>query len=299
MVKYDFCFAWNWEYDADFAVKLAQACQVRAISLLQVTPDILAPVVHGLNERQLRFRILFDRATDADETYAALYRWALRYKIVTINRHLLSRRAWNKATMHRKIVRAGLPAPFSITLPPYNKNQTISKVDLSRLGEYFAIKPVHGGGGSGVITGATDWEQVIDARREYPNDHYLLQAQVNPASLDQRPAWFRVIYCAGNIHPFWWEPVTHRYQALRIEEIVKYNLYDLQFIVTRLAGLCKLELFSTEIAYTDEGQFWVVDYVNDPIDLRPQSKAFEGIPDDHLDAIAHELAFYVAGLLEK
>jgi hypothetical protein len=49
-------------------------------------------------------------------------------------------------------------------------------------------------------------------------------------------------------------------------------------------------LFSTEIALTKEGHFMVVDYVNDPVDLRMQSRAVDGVPDVYLESIAARLA---------
>jgi hypothetical protein len=48
-------------------------------------------------------------------------------------------------------------------------------------------------------------------------------------------------------------------------------------------------LFSTEIAITSDGRFVIVDYVNDPIDLRPQSKTFDGVPDDIVEDITKRL----------
>jgi hypothetical protein len=48
-------------------------------------------------------------------------------------------------------------------------------------------------------------------------------------------------------------------------------------------------LFSTEIAITSDSRFVVVDYVNDPIDLRLQSKTFDGVPDDIVEDITERL----------
>ena len=48
-----------------------------------------------------------------------------------------------------------------------------------------------------------------------------------------------------------------------------------------------------------EGRFLVVDYINDPIDLRPQSKTPQGVPDEIIDAIANNLADYAEKYLMK
>ena len=57
----------------------------------------------------------------------------------------------------------------------------------------------------------------------------------------------------------------------------------------RIARLCGLHLFSTEIAYS-QGKMIVTDYVNDPIDLRLLSGAVDGVPDEIVVNIAARLA---------
>jgi hypothetical protein len=52
-------------------------------------------------------------------------------------------------------------------------------------------------------------------------------------------------------------------------------------------------LFSTEITLTPDGRFVIVDYVNDPIDLRLQSKALDGVPNDIVLDITDRLAEFV------
>jgi hypothetical protein len=103
-------------------------------------------------------------------------------------------------------------------------------------------------------------------------------------------AWFRVIYCAGKVYPCWWDNDTHIYTHVTFNEEACYNLGSLRSITSSIANLCGLTLFSTEIAVTSDGRFVVVDYVNDPIDLRLQSKAFDGVPDDIVEDIAERLA---------
>jgi hypothetical protein len=55
-----------------------------------------------------------------------------------------------------------------------------------------------------------------------------------------------------------------------------------------------LEWFSTEIALTLE-KFVVVDYVNDGIDTRIQSKAVDGVPDEVIKIIAQQLVLIAKG----
>jgi hypothetical protein len=118
----------------------------------------------------------------------------------------------------------------------------------------------------------------------------LLQAQIVPARLGTRMAWFRVTYCAEKVYPCWWDSLTHIYAPITPDEANSYNLTPLHRMTSSIAKICGLELFSTEITLTPDGRFVIVDYVNDPIDLRLQSKAFDGVPNDIVRDIADRLA---------
>jgi len=294
---YDLCFAWNWEFDADFTEFLAAASARDSISLLQVTPANLEATVQALSAGEIYYRTFFDRASDGDAGFMPLVEWAQAHNIPCINSYQAARQAVNKASCHLDFITAGLYTPYTIILPTFCEQPDIPYVDLSPLGPLFAIKPSHGGGGDGVIVEATAWEQVLAARQQFPEDHYLLQAHITPVPLDGREAWFRVIGCVDQVFPCWWDTRTHIYTLLSGDEESRYGLQALREIPLTIGRLYGLELFSTEIAYTAEGLFVVVDYINDPIDLRLQSKALDGIPDAIVAEIADKLVGYVKGKL--
>ncbi len=68
-----------------------------------------------------------------------------------------------------------------------------------------------------------------------------------------------------------------------------FNSLSLRQVTERIARVCKLDWFSTEIAFTNDNKFVVVDYVNDSIDTRIQSKAVDGVPDDVMKQITNKL----------
>jgi hypothetical protein len=140
-----------------------------------------------------------------------------------------------------------------------------------------------------VINEAATLSQVLVARQEFPTQRYLLQAYIIPARLGSRMAWSRVIYCAGMVYPCWWDNYTHIYTHVTSSEETCYNLGSLRSITPSIANLCGLTLFSTEIAIASDGGFLIVNYVNDPIDLRLQSKTFDGVPDDIAEDITERL----------
>jgi hypothetical protein len=289
MSRYDLCFAWNWEYDADFVHLIEATCAARGVSLLQVTPQSLDQVLAGLESGKISYTTLFDRASESDPRFQPLVTWANRHRTFQMNPQKNCAWSGDKATMHLEFISRGLYTPYTIILSPYSKHASLHPSDLGPLGGSFAIKPACEGGGDGVILEATSWEQVLAARQQFPGEKYLLQAHVTACLLDGRPAWFRVLYCDGAIYPCWWDQRTHVYGRVTAEEKASFGLRSLREISARIAQICRLQLFSTEIALTEEEDFLVVDYVNDPVDLRMQSKAVDGVPDIYLESIASRL----------
>jgi glutathione synthase/RimK-type ligase-like ATP-grasp enzyme len=189
--------------------------------------------------------------------------------------------------MHLELITAGLNTPHTILLPPFLEQPVIPQIDLSPLGENFVIKPSNGGGGEGVILGVNTVEQILHARMEFPEQKYLIQAHVTPQIIEDTPAWFRVFYANGETHPCWWNPETHIYAQVTAEDETQWGLSRLREMTKRIASICKLDWFTTEIALADD--FIVVDYVNDEIDTRVQSQAMDGVPDEVMECVARQL----------
>jgi hypothetical protein len=99
-----------------------------------------------------------------------------------------------------------------------------------------------------------------------------------------------VISCCGEVFPCWWATDSHVYAPVTVAEESHYGLAPLRTLAASLARICGLGLFSSEIARDEEGAFLVVDYANDPLDLRLQSETREGVPDAIVGFIADRLA---------
>lgn len=288
MEHYHLALAWNWEHDAGFVDLLETAGRDRGTPLYQVTPANLDEVLHAMDGGTLSFHTLLDRASDADERFLALVDRARAHNVRRLNRYEAARRAWDKVAMHRTL-RAALHTPPTITLPPYAGQPELPFLDTRPLGERFTIKPAHGGGGEGVVLDATSLEEVQAARQAQPDERFLLQSYIAPAEVTGRPAWFRVLYCAGRPFPCWWDTKTHIYTPVTPEEEEQHGLGVLRAIAAAIAYYSEMELFSSEMALVPDGRIVVVDYVNDPLDLRLQSQTPEGVPDEIVGAIAERL----------
>ena len=290
MPHYELCLAWNWEYDRDFVHLLEAACARIGLAFFSVTTDNLDSTLTGLSSGEISFTGFLDRASESDSHFQPLVDWARRLNVFRINPQELTVWSADKATMHLEFISRGLDTPYTILLSPCHEQPWLLTLDLSPLGGRFAIKPASLGGGEGVVLEANTLEQVLSVRWQYPHEKYLLQAHVTPQVLDGRPAWFRVLVCNGAVYPCWWDQYTHVYTRVTAEERFRFGLRSLYEVSRRIAQICRLDLFSTEIALAADGSFLVVDYVNDPVDLRLQSKAADGVPDAVVENIAGRLA---------
>ena len=285
-MRYDLCLPWYWEYDDVFVGMVERACIEEGISFWQIKPDNLLESITALYKGVTTFKTLLHRG-QGEAIFDPIPRWAREFGVRRINPAEVSAWSEDKATMHLELINAGLHTPYTILLAPFLEQPVIPQIDLTPLGENFVIKPSNGGGGEGVIIGANSIEQILHARMEFPEQKYLIQAHVTPRTLDDTPAWFRVFYANGETHPCWWDTETHIYSHVTAQDVSQHRLGRLREITKRIASICKLDWFSTEIALADE--FIVVDYVNDEIDTRVQSQAMDGVPDEIMESITRQL----------
>lgn len=283
----DLCLPWYWEFDIDFVQMVERACLEQGLTLWQITPDNLLESINALYQGERTFNTLLDRSQGEDR-FLPINRWAKEFNKKRINPTEVSKWSEDKATMHLELITAGVHTPHTILLAPFLEQPVLPTLDLTPLGSQFVIKPSNEGGGEGVILGASSLEQILRARLQFPEQKYLLQSTITPRTIQGRPAWFRVYYAVGKTYPCWWHPLTHVFSTVTQPEEHKYELSPLHDITQRIASICKLDWFSTEIALTLE-DFVVVDYVNDEIDTRIQSKAVDGAPDEVMQGIATQL----------
>ena len=292
---YDLVVAWSWEHDAAFLDALRGQCGERGLSLLEVTPELLPAAVAALCAGELAFSALRDRAWDGDPAFRPLAEHARHAGARLINDPYLAERAWDKATMHLEFIAAGIHTPYTVLLAPFAEEPDIPEPDLAPLGERFLVKPAHGGGGVGVKRNLSTWEQVQTIRRRHPEEKYLVQAWVTARLTADGPEWYRVVYAAGEVLPFWWGVASHAYRPVTREQEEAHALAGLYGTTAAIAAVSGLDLFSTEIARREgDGELVSVDYVNDPIDLRPRSLAADGMPDNAITAVAARVAALAA-----
>lgn len=297
---YDFAVAWEWEYDKEFIERLSSTCLNDTLSFYAVHPRNFHEVSQKVDEGRLFFRAFLDRAGDTLEHFAR-FNERLKSRGTWVINHLNNiERSRDKATMHLEFLTKGLYVPFTVILSPYEKDPELRISELEKLGRPFIIKPACGGGGIGVVMGAENLMDVIVARKEFHQDKYLLQRKVAPKILGTRRAWFRCFYVCGNVISCWWDDQTHIYEVITPEERAKYRLFKFRDIVKAIAEVADLNFFSTEIALDSAiEKLTVVDYVNEPCDMRLKSVHPDGVPDEIVRDVVSSLLSGVKAEIKK
>ena len=287
--------AYDWPYDRPFLSLLSETFAARGATLWAVGPEDLGTAVEALRGGSLHPRAYLDRATDTSPEFGPLDDWAERNIPLHLNPGERRRQVWYKTNLHWAFIEAGIHTPYTIAIPSMHRQPVLEPPEnLSLLGVPFSIKPDLGGGGWGVITNAESWDDVLSTRRRLPSEDLILQEFIEPAVLDGRRAWFRILVACGRILPCWWDDRTRLFGSpVSNEEASQQGLAPLKAVGETAARIAGLQLFSTEVAVVPDGRFIVVDYVNDPVDLRFQPHAREGMPAGVARQIAEALAIHV------
>jgi len=293
---YDLAIAYSWEYDDDFIEAVQKIFHERGLSFLPISFENLNEVLDKIKNDEISLRFFLDRASDAEEEFVPLAKLIQEKKFFIINQYSNVEFAIDKATMHLEFITNGINTPFTIIISPYKekKNIELTIEQLAKLGRPFIIKPANTtGGGIGVVLGAETLADVLKARQHLENDKYLLQEKIEPIEFDGKRFWFRSFYAFGKIIHCWWNDITHIYKEISSDEFEKYNFSEMNLIVQKIHEITNLEFFSTEIAFTKENKFIVIDYVNDQCDMRFQSKHYDGVPDNVIYEIINSMADFI------
>lgn len=293
MPKLDFVLTWDWEYDSWFVNRFAAACQVAAVDSLFVGPTNLKQVLQRINNQEIRFRVLLDRASDTEEAFDPLIDQIVLSGTTNLNKMSHAVKAMDKATMHLEFLSGGIDVPHTVIISDKDNLSEFRTLEIEKLGIPFIVKPATGGGGLGVCA-VIRLEQIAAAREEFADEKYLVQEKIVPTLLGNKRAYFRVYYVCGQVIPCWWDNETRIFgQILDAEEEEKFALGKLRTITAKIAGICKLDFFSTEICQMPNGRFVVVDYVNDPCDMRPRSSCPDGVPEEIIDLVIKHIIDYI------
>lgn len=237
---------------------------------------------------------------------------------VTVNAPSRARIFTDKAVAHAEFVRHGLGVPETRLIRPWHP----ASCSTATADSPWYVKPANGFGGRGVVrTNASELATLVAGLREKdPGETWLVQREVTTPTLlceddSVRPAYWRVLYCFGDVLPFWWSSYSSEHNRLSYRQVTaaeqrRYHLKPLESFVEDIARLSGLEWFSTEICLStgDEPSNYrlrgadgrvrplvAIDYINDQCDVDVQSRWPGGPPDAVVQYLAErfvELAWH-------
>jgi len=284
--------SYTWEYDQEFAERVKIIFNKLGLSVLVFTDNEIESTKTLIESEQISFDAYLDRASDVDERYEPIAILLSKTNTYLINPQKVAEKVIDKGYMHNEALKAGLPLPLSYIIPPLDeqKDYYISENILNDIGKPFVVKPCfHTGGGEGVLKNATHLYDIIQSRGNLPEDSYLIQKKIYPATFFDKRAWFRILWAFGDIYISWWDDERFIYQEITNEEYECLKLSRLEEISRKFSGLCGLDYFSTEAAITESGDIFVIDYVNDQCDFRLKNNHPDGVPEAIVDGFIYSL----------
>jgi hypothetical protein len=292
----DLLLIYETPYDSPFARLLGGICQDKGLSLLSVCQEDVEAKLEELRAERRPPRVCLNLAAGAEASLLPVEEWANEHISNHLNPSERRRKVWRKTYLHWQFIRSGIDTPYTIPIPSWKRAPHLTApAGLWRLGVPFSAKPDLGGGGWEVVTDASLWEHVQEMRRRIVEHDLILQELVEPVVLGGKRAWFRVLYACGAAVPCWWDDHTHFFgDIVSEEERLQWGLEPLWRIAQIAAEIAGLQVFSTEVALAVGGRFVVVDYVNDPVDLRFRPHALEGMPHEAARILAEAIAAYLS-----
>jgi hypothetical protein len=305
---------------------LAEAAAAHGLSAALLHDGTVAEAVRRLGDSRLTVGFHLDSSARwhrPDDPYARLAQAVADAGGCPVNPPARLRLFTDRAAAHAELARRGLGVPDTVVLRPWAPDRTLTPAERARLrldepGARLFLRPANGCGKGFVHVERTDPEglaaAVAAARGPGHPATYLLQREVRCPRLEcedlvERPASWRVLYCLGELIPFWW----HRredggepgYRPLTREEIRCHRLRPVLAYAAALARLSGLEWFSTDLCLTDgpePGRYRVpgaggrgravlaVDPVNDQCDVDVQSRRPGAPPDAVVRHVAGHFA---------
>jgi hypothetical protein len=299
MQEFDLGVAWCWEYDREMVFQLEEYILQKGLTIYQIAPYNLEETIDKLKSNQLSFKLFFDRASDQDEEFERLIDLIKASGMKMINDYDKACWSSDKATMHLEFLSAGIEVPYTIILSPYEEEPELKRENLpqdiltEKVGTPFVLKPALGAGTEGVILDAKSIDDIKRAREEFSDDKYLIQQKIEPIHISGKRGWFRVFYSCGKVIPCFWDDLTRLSEPLFPGQIEEKISREIEELTRKIAQVCGLDIFSTEMALTKDNKLIVVDYVNDQCDFRKKSLHYDGIPDEVVNKVLTSLVEYV------
>lgn len=302
---YDLAMTHKLDADDFFIHRVQEACARARLNFFLIEPAWAEEYLAKLERKEVWARVVLNMQSehhDPGEVFHRIIRRSHELGAKVIDPPDVAMAACHKAMAHQRLLAAGLQLPPTLILDQISAGQwpELTAEQLALLVPPFVIKPALGYGRKGIILNATGIEDLKRAAEAWPWGPYLLQKRIVPRDLVGEPAYFRVYHVFGSTWLSWWNCYNDRYRLVTAQEEAELKLTPLHQIARKLAEATGMNFFSTEVAQTESGEFFLIDYVNDQCHLLTQTASPQnGVPDELVNAIAVKLVEAASRLKTK
>ena len=291
---YDLAMTHKLDSDDFFIHCIQRHCAEIKLNFFLIDPHWVEAFYLSLQSGEVWPRVLLNMHSEhhqPEELYHRLVGLAAEKQSYVIDPPDIAQAAFDKARLHPILLSAGLRVPPTVIVSREKiADFRLTEAEWATLGGPFVIKPAMGYGRGGVVLDATSEKDLLRSMAAWPDSHYLLQRRIRPREIKGAPAYFRVYFVFGSVWCSWWNCYTDTYRLVSPAEANELNLKALEEIVRQIASVSKMNFFSTEIAQTESGEFFVIDYVNDQCHMLSQSaNPIIGVPDELVANVAKRL----------
>ncbi len=301
---YDLAMTHKLDTDDYFIHTIQRLCAEARLNFFLIEPAWVELFYEYLQQGKVWTRVLLNMHSEhhqPDDIYHRLVKLAAERNTQVIDPPDRAQAAFDKSRLHPRLVEAGVRVPWTLIVPAdRHAAWQLSKEERAALGTPFVIKPAMGYGRKGLVMDATSEADLARSTFAWPDRHYLFQRLIAPRERVGAPVYFRVYFVFGSVWLSWWNCYTDQYRLVTEAERVELGLDPLEGIARQIAALTGMTFFSTEIAQTDDGEFVVIDYVNDQCHLLSQSAHPQlGVPDELVAAIARRIVEAVQSAIRQ
>jgi hypothetical protein len=298
METFDLGIAWDCEFDNEFVNDLNDRTLKEGLQPYLIHVYNFFSSLKDITEGELSFHCFFDRSLDDSPTFGGLADFLKKKDIHFINHPDDVKNSIDKSKIHSMFISYGLPIPKTVFIKPQEEKQ-ILEAKIQHVSVPCVLKSAFGSYGDSPILTINSLDDALRLMEQEEDKSYFAQEQVSPINLENKPTWFKVLYCFGEIIPCRWHPVNREYEILSSRQIYRLGLHEVWPITKKIRQACKLDFFSTDIVMEEQGKFLIVDYVNDRPDMRKKSKFKDALPDEIVDKVISNIIAFVKQKYEK
>ena len=296
MDRYDLGIAYKWIYDKEFINQIEEIFHSKSLTTYIIHEHNVDEATKLIKNNHVSFNVYLDRGSDEDENFEEIAQFLKDSDTRIINHYDLVDDAIDKSVMHQKLLENNILVPKTIILPPFEEDETFSfsEESLNELGIPFIIKPAYySGGGDDVNVNGKSIDEIIDLRKKLYDDSILLQKKVYPKEIGKKRIWIRSLYAFGNCYHLLWNDSTKIYDDELDFANKNLDTLKLNNLMNMLAEISGFDYFSSEIAITENDEYYLIDYVNDQCDMRKKTQHADGVPDLIVEKYINNMAEFV------